>query len=187
MSEERLMELVMPVFQQYGFEGTSLTRISEATGLGRASIYHRFPEGKTQIADRVLERAESWLTEHALEPLGEKGNPRDRIEEMGKRLTAFYKGGKRSCLVDVLSLGDLDGPLRKRIRTAVRSWVSALAAVLSEEGFPEATAAKRAEDAVIRIQGSLVVSRALRDPAPFKRTIDELGDVLLGGSTSPRK
>ena len=33
-------------FRQYGFEGASLSMLSEATGLGNGSLYHFFPGGK---------------------------------------------------------------------------------------------------------------------------------------------
>ena len=37
------------VFREYGYEGTSLARITKATGLGKGSLYHFFPGGKAEI------------------------------------------------------------------------------------------------------------------------------------------
>ena len=43
------------LFQEQGFEGTSLSMIAKATGLKRASLYHHFPNGKEQLVGEMLE------------------------------------------------------------------------------------------------------------------------------------
>ncbi|MEP1982729.1 MAG: helix-turn-helix domain-containing protein, partial [Maribacter dokdonensis] len=43
------------VFRSRGYEGASLKELSEATGLKKASLYHRFPNGKQEMADAVLQ------------------------------------------------------------------------------------------------------------------------------------
>ena len=52
--DEKLIERLTSVFRIYGYEGASLSRIAEATGLQRASLYHRFPGGKEEMAEAVL-------------------------------------------------------------------------------------------------------------------------------------
>ena len=46
MSKEKIILQLIPVFRQYGYGGTSLAMLIKATGLGKASLYHYFPEGK---------------------------------------------------------------------------------------------------------------------------------------------
>ena len=43
------------VFREHGFEGASLSLISERTGLGKGSLYHFFPGGKEEMAAAVLD------------------------------------------------------------------------------------------------------------------------------------
>jgi TetR/AcrR family transcriptional repressor of lmrAB and yxaGH operons len=43
----------------------------------------------------------------------------------------------------------------------------------------EGEAERRAEDALVAVQGSLVVSRALASTAPFARVIEEMPGRLL--------
>ena len=57
---EAVQKLVM-VFRQHGYEGATLSKISEATGLGRASLYHHFPGGKQEMARAVLESVAAWF------------------------------------------------------------------------------------------------------------------------------
>ena len=41
-----VIPLIAEVFREFGFEGTSLSRITEKTALGKGSLYHFFPGGK---------------------------------------------------------------------------------------------------------------------------------------------
>src|ERR1700720_3544465 len=42
------------VFRAHGYEGATLALISDATGLGKGSLYNFFPGGKEQMAMEVL-------------------------------------------------------------------------------------------------------------------------------------
>ena len=48
------------VFSRHGYEGASLKLLSQATGLGRSSLYHYFPNGKEDMASAVLSSADTW-------------------------------------------------------------------------------------------------------------------------------
>ncbi len=48
-----------------------------------------------------------------------------------------------------------------------------------ESGYGPGEARRRAEHAIMRIEGSLVLSRVLNDSKPFHRALDELGSILL--------
>ena len=83
ITDEDLLERLTRVFQDHGFEGASLSRISEATGLEKASLYHRFPGGKNQMAEAVLAHVGRWFVENLLAPLRETGPVAARIRETG--------------------------------------------------------------------------------------------------------
>ena len=179
--DAELLDRLTDVFRRHGYEGASLTRISEATGLKRASLYHRFPGGKGEMAEAVLTRADEWLIAHAIGPLEGPGEPRERIRTMARALTEFYGAGRHSCLLDAFSLGGEDNELKKHVGTSMRAWIDAIARVVREAGVSPRLARRRAEDAVARIQGTLVVSRATGETAPFKRTLRELPRALVDG------
>ena len=179
VSEEELLDALTALFRAHGYAGTTLTRISAATGLGRASLYHRFPRGKADMADEVVRRAEDWLKQHALEPLHSERPPLERLTEMGRRLSDFFDEGRRSCLFEVMSLNEPDSPVRDRVRSAMDAWIQGVEGTLIDEGVSPEVARERAEDLVIRIQGSLVVARILGDRAPFKRIVATLAEQAL--------
>ncbi len=179
IAEPDLLDRLTRVFRTHGYEGASLSKISEATGLQRASLYHRFPGGKAEMAEAVLKRAGEWLQAHALQPLTESGPPEQRLRQMADKLDEFYEGGEQSCLLDALSFGVEEGAIRDHQRAAMKTWVDAIATMLRESGLSGRTAQERAEDAVIRIQGSLVMARATGDQMPFRRTLRNLPQELL--------
>lgn len=179
ISDDELINQISLVFRRFGYDGASLSKIAQATGLGRASLYHRFPSGKPEMADAVMRRSAEWLQRHALDPLKGSGSAKDRIEAMGASLTTFYHGGKTACLLDTLSLGEDDAPGRTLVRSTVRRWRDTLTRTLVKEGIPQGDARLRAEGAIIEIQGSLILARALGNPKPFRRVIEALPGSLL--------
>jgi len=179
VNDEELLDRLTDVFRIYGYEGASLSRISEATGLQRASLYHRFPGGKEDMAKAVLERAGEWLGHGVLAPLSGPGKPAERIRKMAQELHTFYSGGKNCCLLDSLSFGFEENEIKQYVRDGMGAWVEALAKVAREAGVPAQKARQQAQDAISRIQGSLVMARILKDYGPFERTLSELPTALL--------
>jgi AcrR family transcriptional regulator len=180
VTDDDLLATLTEVFRTYGYAGASLKIISHTTGLARASLYHRFPEGKAQMAEAVMARAMEWLDAHALSPLrDESRGAEERIRAMTDELDAFYHSGERSCLLDALSIGERGSPLSRMARRALEFWTGELSDLLASVGFSREEAAKRAEDAIIRIEGALVVARVRDDSKPFRRVLRELPDQLL--------
>ena len=179
MVKDEAIAQIGEVFRRYGYEGGTLARLSEATGLGRASLYHHFPQGKEGMAAAVLDHVYGLLQEHLLAPLSGAGSPEKRIRAMCVSLIHFYNGGQNSCFLDVLSLGEAQILFQEPIQRALGAWLEALSQVLTEAGCDYRTARERAEDAIIRIEGALVLSRCLGDTTPFMRTVERLPEQLL--------
>jgi TetR/AcrR family transcriptional regulator, lmrAB and yxaGH operons repressor len=184
ISEEELLARLAVVFREYGFEGASLSRLTEATGLERASLYHRFPGGKDQMARAVRDQVTKGLQEQLLAPLNQPGALRPKVVEVAKRIQAFYVDGKQSCLLDTLSLSGANEDLRASLAETYRLWLAAFTRVAKQAGHSPAQARKRAEDAIIQIHGSLVMARVTGERSAFRRVIAELPTLLLGDSAS---
>lgn len=177
INEVQLLDKLTHVFRLYGYEGASLTRLTEATGLKRASLYHHFPGGKEEMALAVLERGSQGLEAQVLTPLQEPGTPAQRVQHMAERLNKFYAQGQQSCLLDTLSLGEEDS-LHKPIQKAIAAWLKAMIQVAQEAGLAPDVAEQRAEEVLIRIQGSLVFARTTGNTQPFQRVLKELPSLL---------
>jgi AcrR family transcriptional regulator len=179
MSRDKAIAQLLKVFRQYGYEGATLTRLSEATGLGKASLYHYFPKGKEEMAAAVLNHTNDWLAKNIISPLQGSGEPTDRIRAMSKNVDEFYNRGQQGCLLAALSLGESKDLFHTQIQNALNVWINTLAQVLIDAGLVPELARYKAEDAILQIQGALVLARGLNDTAPFERVINRLPEELL--------
>lgn len=187
-----LLKKLSDVFREVGYEGASLATLSEATGLKKASLYHRFPGGKEQMAREVLASAGAWLAGNILTPLKASGPPEARIRAMTRNLGEFYSGGRQACLLNMLSSPHADrGPFARMIENVFKAWIEALSTVLTDAGFDEDTARFRAERAIALLEGSLVIGRGLGTTRPFRNCLANLERELLappridGGADGP--
>lgn len=177
--EEELIARLSRVFREVGYEGTTLSMLEEATGLKKASLYHRFPNGKEQMANEVLDNAQQWMEEHILTPLRGSAAPRARIDAMMTSLDQFYSGGKQACLLNMLSSSRIhDGPFTKSTRRMFEAWIDALSTVARDAGADPKMARLRAERVIMLLQGSLVLSRGVGSTDPFRKFLKSIPSEL---------
>ena len=183
IDDAELLQKLSVVFRDTGYDGASLALLSEATGLKKASLYHRFPDGKEQMAQEVLLDAKHWLTENVLNPLQIDAPPEMRIKAMIKSVNQFYSGGRQACLLNMLSSPHIHhGPFTDLIKEILNAWVSSLAKVVIDAGIERKEARKRAERAIAFLQGSLVMARGMGTTRPFKEALTRLPSDLLEGA-----
>lgn len=178
-SRDEIVSHVMTVLRRLGYDGASLSELSKATGLGKSSLYHHFPNGKDDMVMAVLEHLDEQLRQQLFEPLRSSGAPPRRIQNMVRTLDTFYDHGNEACLLAQLALGSTHTRFREPVRAILAEWISALASVLVDAGFTRAVAARRAEDAVVRIEGALMLAFGMGDTGVFARTLKQLPTALL--------
>jgi TetR/AcrR family transcriptional regulator, lmrAB and yxaGH operons repressor len=178
MPKATYVPCLLQLFRQYGYDGATLSKISEATGLGRASLYHHFPGGKDEMVEAVLDYLQDWLTQNILQPLASEGDPVVRLQHMCDRLIDLYEGGKQPCVFAILLLGSARDVFHANVKGLFCGWIDAIAAVLVETGMDSGLAQQRGEDAAIAVQGALILSQALDDPSPFLRVMQQLPTQL---------
>jgi len=185
IDEHELINRLSRVFRDIGFEGASLAMLAAAAGLQKASLYHRFPRGKQQMAEEVLAAALSWFAANILSPLTGKGPPAQRIATVVANLDAFYANGREACLLNVLASPlRQGGPFAAVIKGAFEALIKAFAALARDAGHAPIEARVRAERVVMLLHGSLVVCRGLGSSKPFKLFLAALPSELLA---SPRR
>ncbi len=162
------------VFREYGYEGASLALIGKATGLGKGSLYHFFPEGKEEMVRAVLSEIGQWFEDAIYAPLRDGNDADAAIEAMLDAVTTYFRSGQRVCLVGALAVSNTRERFADAIRGYFVDWVEALRLALVRQGREEEQARSLAEDAVLSIQGAIVLSRSLDDPGVFERAIGQL-------------
>jgi TetR/AcrR family transcriptional repressor of lmrAB and yxaGH operons len=178
VSDEVFLATALDLFRTYGFEGVSLTQLADATGLEKASLYYRYPGGKDAIAMAAAGEAVRWLQANVFDPLVGAGTPRKRVSVVAEKLREFYAGGSKACVMDVLSIRGGSEELQLALKAAMEAIVSAFAQIAKESGHRSAAAQSKAEDAIVRIEGSLILARVLGDTACFERALKALPDML---------
>jgi AcrR family transcriptional regulator len=178
MSKQTLVPSLLDLFRQYGYDGATISRIAQATSMGKASLYHHFPGGKDEMVEAVLTALEQGLQQITVEALQSEGDAQTRLQTMCDRLSKAYDGGQKPCLLAALMLGSAKDVFQDRVRSLVQLWIAAIVEVLVEAGMNQELAQQRGEDAVIAIQGSLILSQALDDPSSFQRVMRQLPDRL---------
>lgn len=179
MPKETYVPRLFSLFRRYGYDGATLSRISQATGLGKASLYHHFPGGKDEMVAAALGYSNDWLQENVLQLLASDGSPQERLQKMCDRVNGLYAGGTEPCLLAILQTGTGHDLFHDKVKAALQTWLGAIAMVLVEAGLDESLAQLRGEDALVAIQGALMVSQSLDNPAVFQRVIQALPETLV--------
>lgn len=179
IDDDALIERLSHTFRAVGYEGASLTRLAQAAGMQKASLYHRFPGGKQQMAEEVLSSAGVWYGKHVFEPLARDGPPVERVAAVVDALNSFYDRGRQACLLNLLSQppGE-DSPFAEPIRTMLSALIDAFAGLSSEAGCSASDAKERATRVVAMLHGSLVLARGLDSSAPFQAFTASLAHEL---------
>jgi AcrR family transcriptional regulator len=170
--------LLAEVFRTYGFEGASLARISEGTGLGKGSIYNFFPGGKEEMAEAVLDEIDGWFRSQVFAPLRAATDVRQGLTDMFKAVGRYFLSGRKVCLVGVFALGHERDRFAVKVQSYFAEWVQALAAALQRGGRDAGTALALAEEVVGGIQGALVLARAADEPELFMRALARMEQRL---------
>ena len=97
------MPLLAEIFRELGYEGTTLSRITERTGIGKGSLYHFFPGGKEEMAAAVLAEVDRWFEDFIYEPL-RRDEPAVAIAAMWRGVDDYFRSGGRICLVGAFAL-----------------------------------------------------------------------------------
>jgi AcrR family transcriptional regulator len=177
-----LLPLLGEVFRTHGFEGATLALITQATGLGKGSLYHFFPGGKHQMAAEVLDEIDRWFERNIFAPLRRSDDPGGAIAAMLVGVDDYFRSGRRVCLVGVIALGASRDTFAAQVHDYFARWHDALVPVLERSGLGAGVARQRAEDALLTVQGALVLARARGDAEIFSRAMAELKVRLLAPS-----
>ncbi|MGA0563846.1 TetR/AcrR family transcriptional regulator [Ancylobacter sp. VNQ12] len=165
------------LFRAHGYQGTSLSLISERTGLGKGSLYHFFPGGKEEMAQAVLAEIDGWFEQQIFAPLRQGAAQGDRdasIAGMFDAVDAYFRSGRRACLVGAFALGQVRERFAVVIDGYFQRWQTALAAALMRAGRSGREAEALAEEILAGIQGGIVLAHARDDAEVFRRTLARL-------------
>jgi AcrR family transcriptional regulator len=179
LSRDALVARLVDVVYDYGYDGATLSVISEVTGLGKASLYHHFPGGKEQMAAEVLAHSDRWGAQHIGALLSGPLPAEAKVRGLFHALDEVHTRAHQLTLMNVFTYGAARLVFGRQVAERVRAGLGVLAGLLRDCGVPEALAQSRALDAYVRIEGAMVLARTLDDMEVFRRVVRALPDELL--------
>ncbi len=165
----------MSVFRSKGYDGASLNELAEATGLKKASLYHRFPGGKKEMTDAVLDFMEAWINEKVYMVLSNSEvPPQRRLKDAIHNIGQVYGHGTKVCLYRSLSMDTGMSLFGNKIEKGIGQWLESFSILGEAVGKDVETALKMAKQSFIEVQGSLVLSKAMGNTEPFAQAIQNI-------------
>lgn len=169
-----VIDRLLAVFRALGYDGASMADLAAATGLKKASLYHRFPEGKQAMARAVLDHLDEWTKENLTEVAFSTTPVNERIEVVLDHVRQLYKGGTVACVYRAFSHGTAAPLFQETVAAQFRTWMDAFTHLAKEAGFAEEMAQRLGGEAVVRIQGVLILSQTMDRPELFDQTLKDL-------------
>ncbi len=180
-----IIEKAAPLFNQKGFEGTSLADLMQATGLQKGGIYRHF-SGKKELAAEAFEYAWEKAVRGRLDGVAEISDCVDRlkktIDNFVERRAGLVPGG---CpLMNTAVEADDGNPLlRARARKALQGWTERLSRITSE-GIKKKQIDRRVSPLQLSqliigsLEGALLISRLQNDDEPLRAVRQHLDRYL---------
>ncbi|OEK07408.1 hypothetical protein A8C32_18420 [Flavivirga aquatica] len=180
VADHVLLENMISVFRFNGYEGASLNDLANASGLKKASLYHRFPNGKKEIGSAVLAYITEGITNNIYQVLADKNVSADiRLNTVLENINEVYDGGKNSCILRVLSMDSGLELFGDQIKFSMNIWIDAFTLLGIDFGSTKKEAKSKANKSLVLIQGSLVVTKAMSSLIPFQEALKDLRNLYI--------
>ncbi len=178
IDDTELLARLMDVFRSKGYEGSSLNDLAASAGLKKASLYHRFPGGKEEIATAVLTYSSSWGEKHVETILRDRSVPvKQRLENVLENIDTLYAQGTKTCILRALSMDTGIPSLNTLIQSTMNTWVESFQILAEDIGFTSTEAKQKAIQTLINIQGALIISKGLDNTTIFKDTLQNITNL----------
>lgn len=184
-TRRQIVEKAAPLFNQKGFEGTSLSDLMRVTGLQKGGIYRHF-SSKEELASEAFDYAWQKAVSRRLEGLDEAKDAVERLKKMIDNFVDIRTGlvaGGCPLMNTAVEADDGNVVLRARARGALQGWMSRLAKVAAEGvengEIDSGVDAKALGQLIIStLEGALLISRLENDREPLDRVRHHLRDYL---------
>ena len=170
-TRDRIIVATNELFRRHGYNGTTLTQISEASAAPIGSIYHFFPGGKEALAVAVIEATGAVYRELFESIVAEADAPAAAYADFFTGAAAVLE---ESDFIDPCPIGTVarevantSEPLREAAKRAFDSWIDAAQVHLTSAGISSDVAGDLATVFVATVEGTFVLSRTQRTTGPL--------------------
>lgn len=180
VNDAELLGRLMSVIRSKGYDGASLNELADASGLKKASLYHRFPGGKKDIVLAVLGYVDDWFQKRIHDvAFSDEMSKEEKLSTIIEHIIRLYNCGLESCIVGALTLGGGLIHFSKELNMGIEGWIACFSKIGTEFGFTEEEAHQKAIQVLVKIQGSLIISKACGNTNPFKDAMKEIKELYI--------
>lgn len=180
----RIVAQAAELFNQHGFEGSSLAALMEATGLEKGGIYRHF-SSKEELAVEAFDYAWGAAMEARMHGLDSVPNSVDRLKQFVANFVERRPAVTGGCplLNTAIDADDGNDILRQRALKALRGWRGRLGSIIRQgidrkEIRREVDPKDLATIIISSLEGALMMSRLEGNREPLRISQSYLDDVL---------
>jgi len=174
-TRRKIVEAAAPIFNQHGYEGSSLNDLMEATGLKKGGIYRHF-SSKEELAAEAFDYAWEAAWRARLLHVDKKSNGVEKLKQLIANFVDHRSPVAGGCpiLNTATECDDGNPALRARVAKALRSWLSRLQIIVEQaqergETRPGVDPKAVATLIVASLEGALMMSRLQRKDEALRR------------------
>ena len=174
-----------PLFNQKGFEGTSLADLMQATGLQKGGIYRHF-SGKEELAAEAFDYSWGKAVDERLAGVAEIPNCVERLKKTIENFVELRVGlvpGGCPLMNTAVEADDGNARLRARAKKALQNWTARLTKITAE-GIAQNQISRNvdarglAQLIIGSLEGALLIARLQKSNAPLRNARRHLDDYL---------
>jgi AcrR family transcriptional regulator len=169
------------VLREKGAAGVTVDEVLTRSGAPRGSVYHHFPDGRSQLLTEALQYAGDSITA-VIDEAVDQGCVylvRQFVAVWERSLTdSDFTAG---CPVVAAAIGsaDDDPPLTTIAGDIFGRWRDALTRAFVADGFDDADAGSLAVTCIAALEGAVVLCRSTRTADPLREVLKQLEFLIM--------
>ena len=183
-TRQKIVEAAAPIFNQHGYEGSSLNDLMHATGLKKGGIYRHF-SSKEELAAEAFDFTWDTAWKARLLHVEERQNGIEKLKQLISNFIELRSPVPGGCPILNTAIDSDDGNpvLRARAAKALRFWLARLQKIVEqsqERGEIKSEVEPKAVATLViaSLEGALMMSRIQHDQEPLRRVQAHLNGFL---------
>ena len=183
-TRQRILAQAAAMFNQHGFDGSSLSELMKATGLEKGGIYRHF-SSKEELAAEAFDYAWKAACDARMRDLDSIANSVDKLKQLIANFVSRRSSVPGGCplLNTAIDADDGNPVVRASALKALGLWRAHLVSIITagkknKEIKPGVDPAALATLIISSLEGALVVSRLERDPRALQAAQEHLEQYM---------
>ena len=181
-----ILEIVAPIFNKNGYAATSLSDLTEATGLTRGAIYGNF-KNKEELAIEAFRYNVKIILKKIGEHLNLSNSPIQKLFLISDFYRNYNEFSKQFGGCAILNIGvdanNQNPKLLKKVREIIQKIQDQIATIIENgvkigEISSEINAMQYAKRIDTMIQGAVFMSHTMNDPFYLKDTMNQIDQLI---------